>query len=265
MTKQFLYHSVNYGELTYGRVIMSEINEEFKTTRMGGYDKEDVQAKFTALKEEHNAELSKLMIAGEEKDRKILKLQDRIEELNTEIDDLKANIKGKYQSYIDNYEQIGQIVYDSKIRSEQIIKNAEEERVRIIEDAKSEAVAESEKKMIELDEKIEAKKRKYAAIQAEIDNIMLLTDDVKKNFMNSFRSVDRLAASRPEELPVELKAEAAPAQNTREENLKTPEEAAEILDSADDEEDFDVADTHEYDASFRSFLNELAQEDDIRR
>ena len=245
---------------------MSEINEEFKTTRMGGFDKEDVQTKFTALKEEHNAEVSRLMIASEEKDRKILKLEDKIDELNAEIDELKANIKGKYQSYIDNYEAIGQIVYESKIRSEEILKSAETEKEKIIAAARTEAIVEAERKKKELDEQIDAKKRKYAAIQDEINSMMLLVEDARKNIMGSFRSVDRLAAASNEDIDELLKKSAggeAPEEKT--EDAVTPEEAAELLDIPDENEDFDEADTHEYDASFRTFLNELAQEDDTRR
>ena len=52
---------------------MSEA-EMFKTTLMGGYDKDDVQMQVQALKEEAYAEKSRLLKEIKEKDEKISEL-----------------------------------------------------------------------------------------------------------------------------------------------------------------------------------------------
>ena len=44
--------------------------EMFKTTLMGGFDKDDVQTKVQIMKDEAYAEKSKLIKAGKEKDKK---------------------------------------------------------------------------------------------------------------------------------------------------------------------------------------------------
>ena len=60
--------------------MMAEYNEEqFKTTLMGGYDKEDVQNQFRMLKDTAQAEKNRL--------------NSTIEELNKTIEEKDANIK----------------------------------------------------------------------------------------------------------------------------------------------------------------------------
>ena len=62
------------------------------------------------------------------RDREIEELKKKLSEREAEVEKLKADIRDKYQSYIDNYESIGSLVYDAKIRSEQMIRDAEEQR-----------------------------------------------------------------------------------------------------------------------------------------
>ena len=68
--------------------------EMFKTTLMGGFDKDDVLAKVKNIKDEAYAEKSKLIKAGKEKDKKIKALQDQINQNNIrkaqEMDELRA-------------------------------------------------------------------------------------------------------------------------------------------------------------------------------
>ena len=109
--------------------------EMFKTTMMGGFDKDDVLAKVKNIKDEAYAEKSKLIKAGKEKDKKIKELQNQInqnniqkaqemEELreehrrelkkmekllevkNAQKEKLEWEISEKYQKYIDRYDPV---------------------------------------------------------------------------------------------------------------------------------------------------------------
>ena len=83
--------------------------EMFKTTLMGGYDKEEVQELIQKLKDEM-AEIQvnyKKQIA--DRDTKIAELQKRIELKEAYQARMEEDIKEKYQKYIDNYESIGKL------------------------------------------------------------------------------------------------------------------------------------------------------------
>ena len=117
--------------------------EMFKTTLMGGFDKDDVLAKVKNIKDEAYAEKSKLIKAGKEKDKKIKALQDQINQNNIrkaqEMDELRAEhrqelkkmeklleaknaqkekleweIAEKSQKYIDRYDLIGSLILEAQ-------------------------------------------------------------------------------------------------------------------------------------------------------
>ena len=100
---------------------MSEA-EMFKTTLMGGYDKDDVQMQVQALKEEAYAEKSRLLKEIKEKDEKISELLHRLDDKEQQIEHYKKDISERYQQYIDNYESIGRLVYESQVRSDNMIR-----------------------------------------------------------------------------------------------------------------------------------------------
>ena len=117
---------------------MSE-TEMFKTTLMGGYDKDDVQMQVQALKEEAYAEKSRLLKEIKEKDSKISELLQRLDAKEQQIEKYKKDISEKYQQYIDNYESIGRLVYESQVRADNMIKEAEKKRDELLAEATVEA------------------------------------------------------------------------------------------------------------------------------
>ncbi len=132
-------------------------------------------------------------------------------------------------SYIDNYEQISQLVYDAKIRAGQIIeeanaerdkilnearRNAEEtnaerdkilnearrsieeanaERDRILSAAKRSADAQLDKAQIEMDDKIREGRQSYAVIQNEIAEMVQLANKVQKRFIQAFKAIHEIS------------------------------------------------------------------------
>ncbi len=131
------------------------------------------------------------------KDREIEELRRKLNERDAEIERLKADIRDKYQSYIDNYESIGSLVYDSKIRSEQMIKDAEEQRRTILESADAEAKATIDAVQTEIDRRIDEGEQRYKSVEEELQGILGLVNQVQKKFMESYRSIHNIVRDMP--------------------------------------------------------------------
>ena len=142
---------------------MSEY-EMFKTTLMGGYDKEEVQEQIQKLKDEmaEQAENYKKQIA--EKDAKIAELQKRIDLKDEYQARLEEDVKEKYQKYIDNYESIGKLVFEAQIRADSMEKESKEKCEKMLQDAEAEAKRKVESVQSEIDDKLMEGKKKYLAV-----------------------------------------------------------------------------------------------------
>ena len=101
---------------------MSENNHEelFKTTLMGGFDKDDVMTKVQNLKDQAYAAQKKLEAKIEEKEQEIEKLNRKIREREDKIEELEKNIHEKYQSYIDNYDSISGLVFEAQVKAKKL-------------------------------------------------------------------------------------------------------------------------------------------------
>lgn len=173
--------------------------EEFKTTLMGGFDKEDVLKKVKAIREEAYAEKSKLTLELQNKEKMIAEKDAVIAEKNAEIDRLQKDIKEKYQSYIDNFDTIGQLVYESRIKSEKTISDANAERDRIIAEANTKAQESIDNAQLEVDRKMADGKRRYNVLQEEINELIQLVNQVQHKFMQSFKAIHEISGTMSEE------------------------------------------------------------------
>lgn len=107
---------------------MSENNHEelFKTTLMGGFDKDDVMTKVQNLKDQAYAAQKKLEAKIKEKEQEIEKLNRKIREREDKIEELEKNIHEKYQSYIDNYDSISGLVFEAQVKAKKLTQETEE-------------------------------------------------------------------------------------------------------------------------------------------
>ncbi len=201
---------------------MADNEELFKTTAFGGYDKDDVQQELQKLKDVAYEDRKKLLkqladatkALGEkdaeiaDKDRKIAELQSSLNAKDREILDLEKNIKEKYQSYVDNYETIGSLIYEAKIRAKQVERETEAEKNRILADAQADAQRirddaqnDAQKTLDEvqrqIDEKNKTGKQTYDAVQEELGHVVEIFNQVQKQFMNSYRDIQRIINDAP--------------------------------------------------------------------
>ncbi len=174
--------------------------EMFKTTLMGGYDKEAVQEEIQRLKDEmaENEETLKKQLA--EKEARIAELQKRIELKEDYQARLEEDIKEKYQKYIDNYESIGKLVFEAQVKADTMEKETREKCEKMLQDAEEEAKRKVESVQAEIDDKLMEGKKKYLAVQEEMNGIVELINQAQKRFMSSYREVHHIISSMPTSL-----------------------------------------------------------------
>ncbi len=236
--------------------------EMFKTTLMGGYDKEEVQEQIQKLKDEiaENQESYKKQLA--EKDARIAELQKRIELKEEYQARLEEDIKEKYQKYIDNYESIGKLVFDAQVRADTLERDTREQCEKMLQEAEEEAKRKVESVQSEIDDKLMEGKKKYLAVQEEMNGIVELINQAQKRFMSSYKEVHHIINSMPtslNDLEEDVELELHEMKETAEKNpvkeelhlgdtqeldfLDALEDIAELdeFDEEDDEEDSKIA------------------------
>ncbi len=190
----------------------AEFDEEmFKTTLMGGFDKEDVLTKFQEAKDEAYKEQKKLEAQVEERDKLISELRQSLKNKETENEQLQKDIKEKYQSYIDNYDSIGKLVYDAKVRSDnmmaetkqqcdQMLQETKEECARMVEEARrkeEEVVAVYEAKIEQqaqeaqqfMEKQMTQGRDSYRIIRNEMAQMVQAMNELQKGFLESYKKV----------------------------------------------------------------------------
>lgn len=252
--------------------------EMFKTTLMGGYDKEEVQEQIQRLKDEmaENQEAFKKQL--EEKDARIAELQKRIELKEDYQARLEEDIKEKYQKYIDNYESIGKLVFEAQVKADTLEKETKEKCDKMLQDAEEEAKRKVESVQAEIDDKLLEGKKKYLAVQEEMNGIVELINQAQKRFMSSYKEVHHIISSMPtslndleEDVEMELhEMEVGKAENPetdKEEELHLGDtQELDFLDSVEDIaelEEFDEEDEEEdEDSKLALQISKLLSEED---
>lgn len=243
--------------------VMGE-HELFKTTIMGGFDKEDVLEQVQRMKDEAASEQLRLKKLISEKDAKIAELMKRIELKDAHQERLEMEIHEKYQKYIDNYESIGKLVFDAQLKSNAMIKEAEEKCNTMISDAEAEAKQRVEAVQSEIDDKLREGKKKYIAVQDEMNEIVQLINQAQKRFMASYKEVHQIISTMPtslndieEEPDVELPP---PAEDAEELHLGDTQEL-DLLDALDDIAELEEFEEDE-DSKIAMQISKLLSEED---
>ena len=185
--------------------------EMFKTTLMGGYDKDDVIQKVEAIKDSAFREKNRLEKEVKARDEKIVELTKRLELKESQKEKLERDVTEKYQKYVDNYDKIGSIILNAQIQAdemiskaqkqcEEMLKEAERQAAEMREDADREARARIDQVQKEVNEKLADGKKKYIAVQDEMNEIVELINQAQKRFMSSYKEVHRIVSTMPASL-----------------------------------------------------------------
>ena len=201
--------------------MMGEGEDRFKTAAFGGYDKEEVQQELQKMRENAHAERAQIVRDLEsarreldtvaetirKKDVEIAELRETLAAKDKEILDMERTIRDKYQSYVDNYDTIGSLVYEAKLRAKQINRETDDERERILEEARADAdrirqEAESSalQRLTEVQGEIDQRNKnglvQYETVQEELNSVLEIFRQVQKQVMNSYRTIQMIASGR---------------------------------------------------------------------
>ena len=206
--------------------MLGEGEDRFKTAAFGGYDKEEVQQELQKMRENAHAERAQIVKDLEsarrelsmvseiimKKDHEIAELRETLAAKDKEILEMERMIRDKYQSYVDNYDTIGSLVYEAKLRAKQINRETDEERERILEMARVDAeriLKEAESSAIqrltevqgEIDQRNKTGLVQYETVQEELNSVLEIFRQVQKQVMNSYRTIQMIASGRNAGLP----------------------------------------------------------------
>ena len=202
-------------------------NEEmFKTTLMGGYDKEDVQRTVQRMRQDAYSEKSRLLQIIKGRDRKIEELKEKNRRKNTEVLELKKDIEEKYRSYIEHYDMISKLIYEAQVKSEQTVSDAEAKAEQIVEAADAAAEKRLASAQAEIDQKISEGQVQIAALQKEKEDLLDLVSRLKDRCLKTAEVVEEIVNGTytgDEEAPA---VETAPAEKEIPENLSEKLEEA---------------------------------------
>lgn len=185
--------------------------EAFKTRFMGGYDKDDVQEQIQRMRDEAMDEQARLKKIIAEKDSRITELNKRLELKEEQQERLEEEIKNKYQIYIDKYDSIAKLVFEAQVRADDMVKDATDECEklrkktwaecnRMREEAEEEARRTIDSIQQEVDDKLAEGKKRYVAVQNELNEIVELINQAQKRFMASYKEVHNIINAMPESL-----------------------------------------------------------------
>lgn len=256
--------------------------EMFKTSLMGGYDKEEVQELIQKLKDEMADQQAAYKRQLAEKDAKIAELQKRIDLKDSYQVRMEENIKEKYQKYIDNYESIGRLVFEAQLKAEGMEKDAEQRCTEMIEEAEAEAKRRVEAVQSEIDDKLREGKKKYIAVQEEMNGIVELINQAQRRFMSSYKEVHQIISSMPTSLndiedemeleihKIEIPEEEIPETNEDTELHLGDTQELDLMDSLEDiaeleefdEEDEDMEDELDEDSKLALQISRLLSQED---
>ena len=111
----------------------------FRTVRMKGFDRDEVIAYIQSKDEEFSRKTADLEKEISEKDRMIEELKSRLVLKDAQRVALENEIETKYKKYIENYDKIGALVYESQVKGDQMVADAKEQADRLVGDATKEA------------------------------------------------------------------------------------------------------------------------------
>lgn len=185
--------------------------QKFKTAIVKGFDKDEVLNYIQKMEEEAYAKDAEFAKALKAKDAKIEELKKRISLKEEQKERLENEIEQKYKKYIDNYDRIGRLVFEAELKADSIVEEAQAKADEVIAEAQKKAdliMSDAERSAAdrsfetqkEINEKLAEGKKKYIAVQEEMNSIVELINEAQKRFMASYKDVHKIVQNMPSSL-----------------------------------------------------------------
>ena len=262
------------------------MDDQMFRTVMRGFDKEEVFAYIKQIEADANQKVAQARADVIEKDKQIAELKQRIQSKDARYERLENEVEVKYRTYIDNYEKIGSLVYESQVKGDKIIAEAQKEAARLTAESRSQydrTMAEADLAARtrldavqgEIDARVTEGKKQYAKVQEDMNEIVDLINEVQKRFMRAYKEIHEVIQRMPASFDdIETDLEGA-VDTARQADLQEPsyteaphaayaDKTDEDLDDYDsyDENDFDSDDVH---FSFGDFMIEDDEYEDEKQ
>ena len=147
-----------------------------------GFNKEEVSAYIRELQEDYERKLGR----AEEENRllasQVEELKQRVEFKEQQRAQLEKDIETKYKTYIDNYDKIAGLVYESQLKSDEILKEAHENEDRILREADLEAKRRVEAVHSEVEQAMADGQTRYRDVRAQIRELVETLSEAQKKF-----------------------------------------------------------------------------------
>ena len=181
--------------------------QKFKSS-LKGFDKDEVLNYLEILESDHNKKVSDLEKEIKERDRMIAELKNRVAQKDEQRARLEEEINTKYKKYIENYDKIGSLVYESQLKADQMIAeagkqageitaNADREAEEIRAAAETDAASVRAEAQAEAQATVEEGRAKYARIQEILNDTLDIVNESQKRFMSNYRDVHALIQAAP--------------------------------------------------------------------
>ena len=184
------------------------MDDQMFRTVMRGFDKEEVFAYIKQIEADANQKVAQARVDVTEKDKQIAELKQRIQSKDARYERLENEVEVKYRTYIDNYEKIGSLVYESQVKGDKIIADAQKEAARLTAESRSQydrTMAEADlaaKTRLdavqgEIDARLTEGKKQYAKVQEDMNEIVDLINEVQKRFMRAYKEIHEVMQRMP--------------------------------------------------------------------
>jgi cell division septum initiation protein DivIVA len=255
------------------------MDDQMFRTVMRGFDKEEVFAYIKQVEADANQKVAQARADVIEKDKQIADLKQRIQSKDARYERLENEIEVKYRTYIDNYEKIGSLVYESQVKGDKIIAEAQKEAARLTAESRSQydrTMAEADLAARtrldavqgEIDARLAEGKSQYAKVQEDMNEIVDLINEVQKRFMRAYKEIHEVIQRMPASFD-DIESDIAGAPDTAEQAApqKQPYKEAPAATYAnkaeDDLDDYDSYDENDFETEGVHFsFGDFVLEDD---
>ena len=255
------------------------MDDQMFRTVMRGFDKEEVFAYIKQVEADANQKVAQARADVIEKDKQIAELKQRIQSKDAKYERLENEIEVKYRTYIDNYEKIGSLVYESQVKGDKIIADAQKEAARLTAESRTQydrTMAEADLAARtrldavqgEIDARLTEGKKQYAKVQEDMNEIIDLINEVQKKFMRTYKEIHEVVQRMPASFDdIDSDFEGAPdtaGLTASQESSYTEAPAAAYADKAEDDlDDYDSYDENDFESDDMHFsFGDFVIEDD---
>jgi len=244
-------------------------SDQMFRTVMRGFDKDEVIAYLKKLEEEHTKAIKEKNDEIRLQNKAITELKLRLERKEAKYDKLEQEVETKYRRYIDEYDKIGALVYESRIRGDRILDDARTEAERLTNESRensekmlAEADIEAKRRIDSVQGEVDAKlaegKSRYLKVQDEMNVIVELINETQRRFMQSYKEVHKII----QEMPVSLREIEEIQQDGFEDVSEAEDEAADDELSIETYDDESLEDTGSFTFHFDGDDDDDEEEDD---